>query len=67
MVSRPERSHLREIVCTRCGLIRDVTSSTLDGIKAPEETSALGTVESVTVQLRGICRECKRKEGSRER
>jgi Fur family peroxide stress response transcriptional regulator len=54
-------------VCTRCGLVRDVYSNALDGISAPEETSVLGTVESVKVQLRGVCKECKRKENDSER
>jgi Fur family peroxide stress response transcriptional regulator len=54
-------------VCARCGLIRDVYSADLDGINVPEETSALGTVESIRVQLRGICSECSRKEHHRGR
>jgi Fur family peroxide stress response transcriptional regulator len=49
-------------VFTRCGLTRDIYSAGLDGINVPEETSALGTVESVKVQLRGICCECLREE-----
>jgi Fur family transcriptional regulator, peroxide stress response regulator len=49
-------------VCTRCGLISDVYSASLDGIMVPEEAVSLGTVESVKVQLRGVCKECKRKE-----
>jgi Fur family transcriptional regulator, peroxide stress response regulator len=63
--ANPVRHH--HFVCTRCGLIRDVFSPTLDGVKAPEETAALGTVESVKVQLRGVCKECKRKESDSER
>jgi Fur family peroxide stress response transcriptional regulator len=58
----PNAAPHHHFVCTRCGLIRDVSSEALDGVKAPEETSALGTVETVTVQLRGICKECNRKE-----
>lgn len=54
-------------VCTHCGLIQDVTSSALDGIKAPESISAWGSVESVQIQLRGTCTECKRRENNRER
>lgn len=54
-------------VCTRCGLIRDVYAPALDSVKAPKETAALGLVESVKVQLRGICKECIRKENTRER
>jgi Fur family peroxide stress response transcriptional regulator len=49
-------------LCTRCGSIRDVYSPALDSVKAPQETSALGKVEAVKVQLRGVCKECKRKE-----
>jgi len=55
-----DRHH--HFVCTRCGLIHDVYSDRLDAIAPPEETSALGTVESIKVQLRGVCRECKGKE-----
>jgi Fur family peroxide stress response transcriptional regulator len=51
-------------VCTRCGLIRDLTSTALDAVAAPEEASALGRVEAVKVQLRGVCKECQRKETS---
>lgn len=54
-------------VCTRCGLIRDLYSPTLDAVRAPEETSAFGRVTSVEVQLRGVCEECKRKEDHCER
>jgi Fur family transcriptional regulator, peroxide stress response regulator len=54
-------------VCTRCGLIRDLYSATLDAIRAPERTSAFGRVESVEVQLRGVCEECERKENCCER
>jgi Fur family peroxide stress response transcriptional regulator len=60
-----DRHH--HFVCTRCGLIRDVYSDSFDGIKAPEQVSDLGTVESVKVQLRGVCKECKGKESRSER
>lgn len=59
-----ERHH--HFVCTRCGLIKDVKSDVLDRVQAPEETSVLGEVELVKVQLRGICRECARKENGSE-
>jgi len=62
----PEPTH-HHFVCTRCGLIRDLCSPTLDAIRAPEETSAFGRVESVDVQLRGVCAECQRKEDYCER
>lgn len=56
------RDRHHHFVCTRCGLVRDVYDADLDGINVPEETNALGTVESVKVQLRGICKDCTRKE-----
>ena len=49
-------------LCTRCGLIRDVCSAALDAVRAPEEANDLGTVESVEVQLRGVCEACAGKE-----
>jgi len=54
-------------VCTRCGLIRDLYSPTLDALEPPEESSVFGRVESVEVQLRGVCEACKRKEDDCER
>jgi Fur family peroxide stress response transcriptional regulator len=61
----PNRERHHHFVCTRCGLIRDVYSPTLDGIQVPGEASVLGMVESVNVQLRGVCTECERKEKDR--
>ncbi len=61
--ANPTRHH--HFVCTRCGLIRDVYSGDLDGVRVPDETHAMGTVESVKVQLRGICAECSRKMRTR--
>jgi len=53
-------------VCTRCGLIRDVTGAALDNVKIPAEAAALGMIESVRVQLRGLCNACAREETSSE-
>ncbi len=63
--ANPTRHH--HFVCTRCGLVRDLYSATLDAVRAPEESSVFGRVESVEVQLRGVCEECKRKEDDCER
>jgi Fur family peroxide stress response transcriptional regulator len=49
-------------VCTRCGLIRDVEDRGLDAVRAPRGTASLGSVESVEVQLRGVCVDCHNKE-----
>jgi Fur family peroxide stress response transcriptional regulator len=57
-------SRHHHFVCTRCGLIRDVTSPALDAIRAPTPATSWGRVESVEVQFRGVCEECQRKEKS---
>lgn len=49
-------------VCTRCGLIRDVDDRELDAVRAPRSTASLGSVESIEVQLRGVCIDCRNKE-----
>lgn len=51
-----DRHH--HFVCTRCGLVRDVVDPGLDAVRAAKQTASLGTVESVDVHLRGICRSC---------
>ena len=48
-------------VCTRCGMVRDVTDAGLDAVSAPESARALGAVDTVEVQMRGVCRECTEK------
>jgi Fur family peroxide stress response transcriptional regulator len=53
-------------VCTRCGLIRDVDDSGLDAVRAPRGTASLGSVESVEVQLRGVCADCHQKESDHD-
>jgi Fur family transcriptional regulator, peroxide stress response regulator len=55
-------AHHHHFVCIRCGLIRDVVDGELDAVRAPQSTAALGSVESIEVQLRGVCIDCQRKE-----
>ena len=55
-------THHHHFVCTRCGLVRDVDDGKLDAVWAPRTTAALGTVESIEVQLRGVCTHCQAKE-----
>lgn len=45
-------------ICTRCGSVRDFYSDDLDRIVVPEEAQALGRVERVHVELRGLCSRC---------
>jgi len=44
--------------CTRCGSVRDFYSDDLDRIAALESTQALGRVEEMHLELRGLCSRC---------
>jgi Fur family peroxide stress response transcriptional regulator len=49
-------------VCTRCGLVRDFVDERLDDLPVPGEVRSWGEVDSVHVQVRGVCRECRKAE-----
>ena len=51
-------------VCTRCGMVRDVVDPNLDTVRAPKTTLNIGAVDSVEVQLRGVCKTCSAGKGS---
>jgi Fur family peroxide stress response transcriptional regulator len=61
-----ERHH--HFVCSACGLVRDFYSEALDRFSAPSEVSEMGRIDSVYLELRGLCRACqakrKRRKGS---
>ena len=46
-------------VCTRCGLASDYNNKRLDNLKIPDDIKKFGNVESVHIQLRGVCTKCK--------
>ncbi len=52
-------------ICSRCGLVRDFTSKTLDAFRPPRQVLSWGDVAYAQVQLRGTCARCKSKR-SRE-
>jgi Fur family peroxide stress response transcriptional regulator len=52
-----DRHH--HFVCTNCGMIGDFYSDTMDRLPVPTEVSAMGSVDGVYVELRGVCRTCK--------
>lgn len=54
--------HHHHFICVRCGVIRDVYGDSYEGIEAPESVAELGRVESITVQLRGLCNRCQKGE-----
>ena len=57
--ANPARHH--HFVCTRCGLLRDVHDVNLDSMEPTGEVIAIGRPEQVTLQFRGVCRDCQRK------
>ena len=48
-------------VCRKCGRIEDFYSTALDQFTPPPAVAAMGRVETVHVELRGLCRACKGK------
>jgi Fur family peroxide stress response transcriptional regulator len=46
-------------VCTTCGLIRDFYSRELERFKPPRPVREMGSVDSVHLELRGICNACR--------
>jgi Fur family peroxide stress response transcriptional regulator len=49
-------------VCIRCGMMRDFYSDELNELNLPESAKAFGKTQETYVEVRGICRECMRKE-----
>ena len=59
-------SRHHHFVCMQCGLVRDFYDEAFNSLKAPQEVPDMGCVDSVYVELRGLCRICRkqnRKEG----
>jgi Fur family peroxide stress response transcriptional regulator len=54
-----DRHH--HFVCTECGFIGDVYNEEWNAVRAPGDVMAMGKVNSVHVELRGLCRACQRK------
>ncbi len=50
-------------VCTRCGRVEDISCPDFDRLSPPRAVKALGRVERITVELRGVCAACARKAG----
>jgi Fur family peroxide stress response transcriptional regulator len=56
-------------ICERCGLVRDFEHEEYDTLDVPPAVKRLGPVSRVSVEVRGVCRECagrlRRKKGSK--
>ena len=55
-----ERHHY--FVCKKCGFVGDVYNKAWDDFQTPRDVAAMGTVNSVHVELRGLCKACQRKK-----
>ena len=48
-------------VCRGCGRVQDFTHKEFDSFPTPRDVAGLGVVESVCVELRGLCTNCRAK------
>lgn len=53
-------------VCTECGFIGDIYNQAWNDVRAPSEVRALGTVTSIHVEARGLCKACQKKQRIKE-
>ncbi len=53
-------------ICTQCGLIRDFYEPRFDDLVPPEALLDLGSVDSHHVEMRGICKNCKKEDKRRD-
>jgi Fur family peroxide stress response transcriptional regulator len=58
-----DRHH--HFVCTRCGFIGDIYNEEWDDFRAPSDVMAMGTVNSVHIELRGLCKACQGKQSNK--
>ena len=45
-------------VCSRCGAVYDINCPELGPVEAPNHIEGVGQVQSVRLELRGLCRQC---------
>jgi Fur family peroxide stress response transcriptional regulator len=55
----PNLENHHHFICARCGLILDLPGAAYEGLEVPQAVADLGEVESISVQLRGLCKECR--------
>ena len=54
--------HHHHFVCTECGFIGDVYNEEWNDVRPPKDVTAMGKVNSVRVELRGLCKACQKKQ-----
>lgn len=45
-------------ICNQCDMAYDFYSQTFDGLQTPQDVAEWGTVETIHVELRGLCLRC---------
>ena len=58
-----DRHH--HFVCTECGFMGDIYNEKWNDFRAPSDVMRLGTVNSIHIELRGLCKACKSKPRDR--
>ncbi len=49
-------------VCTECGFMGDIYNNEWNDFRTPSDVMAMGTVNSVHIELRGLCKACQVKQ-----
>jgi len=49
-------------ICVRCGIMWDFYSKYLNDLKLPKSVQAIGHVETMQVEVNGVCNDCATKE-----
>jgi Fur family peroxide stress response transcriptional regulator len=55
-----DRHH--HFVCAGCGYMEDIYNEEWNNIRAPSDVGAMGIVNSIHVELRGLCKACARRQ-----
>ena len=58
-----DRHH--HFVCLECGLVRDFYSDEVDRFPTPLEVAEMGSVDTIYVEMRGRCRQCREKKAGK--
>lgn len=55
------RQH-HHFICRQCGMTMDFNSTVLDKLRFPPSVGAIGSVETMHAEARGVCHQCATKE-----
>ena len=59
---RVEQHH--HLICLECDVVADIAAPELDALPLPDTSASGFEVDNYRVQLRGLCRRCREKEGT---